>query len=481
MAKTQPPNILLFIPDAMQAQVTRPDHPCRTPNFDQVAQRGIRFERAYTCTPVCSPARASMLTGLLPHNHGVLQVEHCTDDDQSVLRREHPHWAHRLSAAGYRTGYFGKWHVERTNRLEDFGWQVNGCDATSAFRDLGAGAANEHELVKPADRVDVRGPEGYNDTMWYGVTDVPAEGRPFGRITNMAMGYLDQVTRDSEPWACVVSFSEPNTPVVAGRSMWRTYDPKAIALPENFRDQLEDRPGLYRRQRRVLASYSEDQWRGLRACYYALVSEIDAQVGRILDQLRAAGQLDNTIVIIMSDHGRYLGAHGFDAHNFGAFEEAYNIPLIVAGPGIATDHTTEARVNIHDLCPTLLELAGAKPIPNLDAKSFAPLLADPVAQAKHFQQAYGESHGVRLTLTQRIVWDGHWKFIYNGFDEDELYDLAADPHEMTNLAQRPEHAATIRRLTTVMWQYVNRTRDRALLGTHYQPMRMAAVGPNAGR
>jgi arylsulfatase A-like enzyme len=87
---------------------------------------------------------------------------------------------------------------------------------------------------------------------------------------------------------------------------------------------------------------------------------------------------------------------------------------------------------------------------------------------------------VRLMLTQRIVWDESWKFIYNGFDEDELYHLASDPHELHNLAQVPEHAGTVKRLTAVMWRYVNRTRDRALLGTHYQPMRMAVVGPNAG-
>jgi len=481
MTKNNRPNILLVIPDGMQAQVVRPDHPCRTPHFDEVARRGLRFERAYTCTPVCSPARASLLTGLLPHNHGVLQVEHCTDDDQSVLRRVHPHWAQRLSAAGYHTGYFGKWHVERSNRLEDFGWQVNGCDATSAFRNIGAGVANEHELVRAEDRVDIRGPEGYNDTLWYGVTDVPAEQRAFGRITALAQEFLHAAARGSEPWACVVSFSEPNTPVIAGRAAMRSYNPGAIPLPENFCDALADRPALYRRQRRVLAGCSEDQWRGLRACYYALVSEIDAQVGRIMTQLRDAGQLENTVVVIMSDHGRYLGAHGFDAHNFGAFEEAYNIPLLVAGPGIAAGQTTDALVNIRDLCPTLLELTGAEAIPDLDAQSFAPVLADPAGQAGNFTQTYAESHGVRLLMTQRVVWDAHWKFVFNGFDEDELYDLSVDPHEMTNLAAQPAHATTVRRLTTAMWQHARRTRDRALLGTHYQPMRMAAVGPNAGK
>ncbi|MCK5804361.1 MAG: sulfatase-like hydrolase/transferase, partial [Lentisphaeria bacterium] len=133
----QRPNILLFLPDATAAHVIRPDSDCLTPNIDRVAARGLRFNRAHTVLPTCSPARASLMTGMLPHNHGVLQVEHTVDDDQSVLRTEYPHWAQRLSEAGYRTGYFGKWHIERTNQLEDFGWQVNGCDAGAAYRGVG--------------------------------------------------------------------------------------------------------------------------------------------------------------------------------------------------------------------------------------------------------------------------------------------------------------------------------------------------------
>lgn len=122
------PNILLILPDGMQAKPLEADHICRTPTFDRLARRGVRFSRAYTPAPTCSPARASLMTGLLPHNHGVLQVEHSVDDDQSVLRTEHPHWAQSLVQNGYHTGYFGKWHIERSYRLGDFGWQVNGCD-----------------------------------------------------------------------------------------------------------------------------------------------------------------------------------------------------------------------------------------------------------------------------------------------------------------------------------------------------------------
>ena len=120
------PNILLFVPDGMQGRAQEPGGPVHTPNFDSVAQRGVQFTRAVTPLPTCSPARASIMTGLLPHNHGMTTVEHTVDPDQSLLRMDKPHWAQRLVEAGYRTGYFGKWHVEQTSRLEQFGWQVDG-------------------------------------------------------------------------------------------------------------------------------------------------------------------------------------------------------------------------------------------------------------------------------------------------------------------------------------------------------------------
>ena len=109
------PNLLLVLPDGMQGRTTFPESPCRTPNIDRIAERGRRFRRAYTVQPTCSPARASLMTAAMPHSHGVLQVEHCVDQDQCVLRTDYPHWAQRLAEAGYRTAYFGKWHIGMTS------------------------------------------------------------------------------------------------------------------------------------------------------------------------------------------------------------------------------------------------------------------------------------------------------------------------------------------------------------------------------
>jgi arylsulfatase A-like enzyme len=344
------PNILLFCPDGMQAQVALADHQCSTPNFQRVAARGLQFRRAHSALPTCSPARASLMTGLMPHNHGVLQVEHCVDDDQSVLRTEHPHWAHRLSDAGYRTGYFGKWHIERTNDLEKFGWQINGCDKGSAYRKLGAGVENKESLLNDQSPAGYKiGPEGYNDVLHYGVTDVPTQERGFAHITDLACDFLKEAAQGDMPFACVASYSEPNTPLICGREAFERYDVDAIKLPESLRDDHARNPAFYRRQKMIYDHISDDQWRASRAAYYALITELDEQLGKLLDKLEEAGVADNTIIIVMSDHGRYMGAHGFDEHNFAPFEEAYNIPLIMAGPGIAQGQTTDALVGIADL------------------------------------------------------------------------------------------------------------------------------------
>ena len=133
------PNILLFIADGMQAGTVEPGSPCQTPNMDRLAAMGRRFSRAYCPSPTCSPSRASLMTGLLPHNHGVLVVEHGRDADQCVLRKDKPHFAQRISAAGYKTGYFGKWHVERSNELAQFGWQESRVKSADAVKHLGKG------------------------------------------------------------------------------------------------------------------------------------------------------------------------------------------------------------------------------------------------------------------------------------------------------------------------------------------------------
>ena len=474
------PNILLFLMDGVQGRLMRPEHPCYTPHFDRLAERGMRFSRAYTPAPTCSPARASLMTGLLPHNHGVLQVEHAVDADQSLLRRDRAHWAQHLTQVNYATGYFGKWHIERSDALENFGWQTHRVLGRGAHRTHSKQGGGSNVPLDPELTHYLEGPNGYNPILHYGVTDVSPAERSMGQTAREALHFLRESTTSRQPWCCCVSYYEPNEAMIASRAAFERSNPAEISLPETLRDDLSDRPNWYQRQQQIFSDISEEQWRTARACYYGRLSELDEQFGLLIDYLESSGQLEDTVVIATADHGKYVGSHGMDGHNFGPFEEVYNIPLVAAGPGIVQRVETAARVGLHAIGPTLLEWAGADPLPNIDAASFAELCADPTHGNRH-TEGFAENHGNRFALSQRILWDGEWKLAFNGFDFDELYNLDLDPNETHNRAAEPECAETLRALTTKMWRYIRDSGDQSLFNSHYYTMRTAAVGPNAAK
>ena len=278
----------------------------------------------------------------------------------------------------------------------------------------------------------------------------------------------------------MVSFSEPNTPLIASRSTYNRYDTESIELPPNAADEFANSPALYRRGREVFSSIEEREWRELRACYMSAVTELDSQLGRIIASLEKNGFLDNTIIIVTGDHGRYVGAHGIDAHNFGVFEEIMTVPFICAGPGITSGTTTDSHVSLVDLHATTLDLAGV-PLPErpeTDGTSFAPLLSDPEKQSGRYRRSLGENFGTRFLVSQRVLWSDNFKLVFNGFDYDELYDLDSDPFELQNLAGDPAFREIHSRLMADLWQELRRTGDTTLLETHYPPMRIGIVGPN---
>jgi choline-sulfatase len=471
------PNILFLMTDQMQARVLEPAHPCHTPNLERLATRGVRFLRAYTPNAVCSPARASLMTGLLPHNHGVLWVTHTVDADQGLLRTDKPHWAQRLTADGYRTGYFGKWHVENTNRPEPFGWQVDG----SAYSKLYRAHAKHHQPASVSFSLSkhLQQPTGYRSQLFYGVTDQPPETRPMGLTCTLAAEFLREAMTADAPWCCFVSVPEPHDPFVAGAGAFARYDVDALSLPPNAHDDLAGRPGLYRKLQPAFAGLTDRQHREAAACYFASITEIDEQFGRLINLVEQTGQAGHTIIVLTSDHGEMLGAHGLYCKNIMATEEVYNIPLIIAGPGIAAGRLTHARVGLHELCPTLLELTGLEPIRTVEARSFAPVLRQPQTEQHRHRTGYAEYHGGRFLITQRIWWEDNWKFVFNGFDIDELYDLERDPYEQNNLAADPAHADRLQHMMRQVWKMIRDTGDRSLWQSQYPGIRLAACGPES--
>lgn len=291
-----------------------------------------------------------------------------------------------------------------------------------------------------------------------------------------AMEFLGSALPAAEPWCCFVSLTEPHDPFVCGETAFNQYDVDALPLPASADDDLRGRPNVYRLAADVWRSLSDRQRREAAACYYGSVTEIDSQFGRLLGLLETSGQLDETLIILTADHGEFLGAHGLYCKNFHAGEEVYRVPLIMAGPGVAVGHSCDARVGTHDLAPTICGLTGLPWVDVPDSQSFLPLLENPEDVANR-TQGYAEYFGGRMLLTQRVVWDGPWKFVFNGFDYSELYNLDDDPHELNNRILDPEAQDVVKHMCRLMWDNARRTGDHSLLNSQYPILRVAPYGP----
>lgn len=462
-----PPNILLVITDHTSAQVLRPESQCLTPNLDALAAGGCRFQRCYTPNAICSPARASLMTGTYPSTHGVWDCTHTQRREWVDLRPRRPHWAQALVRQGYTTGYFGKWHVEQSQDLAAFGWQES---------DPALGSCHAPRLPGSALAVPR---QGYRDY----VLCAEAEDR-HGPLRHPAfeagIGFLRRQASRGGPFCCVVSTTEPHDPYVPPRSVLARYDIDRVPLSPTLRDGLQGKPEVLRRMQAVWGGLGDADWRRVTAAHRAVVSFLDDEIGRLLQALRQLGLEDRTLVAFTSDHGDMLGAHGLVAKGVGtAYEEVYNIPLILNGPGVPPGRNdTGTLTSLLDVGPTLLDLAGADPLPEAQGRSLRPVLAG-TADPGDWQDAYAEFFGQRFVYSQRLVWHGPWKYIFSPGGIDELYRLDEDPHERHNRAEDPACRGVLESMCARMWRQMRRIGDESLLNTHYATLRTAPIGPLA--
>ena len=472
------PNILLMMTDQQQASTIEPGSPCRTPTLDALAAQGTRFTRAHTVNAICSPTRASLMTGVYPSQHGMVDCEHAVPEFRARYDTSLEMWSQRLAAQGYRCGYFGKWHVERSLRLERFGYReydVHPSD-TSGYaahrRRLGLGDSSERIVAQ----YEVSAP-GHPACTLYRNVDEPVEGtRPY-YLYDRAIDFVQRAATGGEPWCCFVSTSGPGdwgpTPI----SYADQYDPADIAVPASFYDDLADRPGLYRRAQRIWRDVPWEEHARTIASYYARATLIDEQMGRLLRALEVSGQADDTLVIYCNDHGIMMGAHGLHALGVFPFEEGYRVPLIVRWPGQGVQgQVRHELVNTLDLAPTIMEAMGCAPLAQGEGRSLAPLLKGE-SPPDWPDDSFAEFHGQRFFYTQRLVWHDRFKYVFNGFDEDELYDLVDDPHEMRNLAAEATHAAVVDEMARRMWAHIRAINDENMLNARYGSLRFAPLGP----
>ena len=259
------PNIFIFMCDQMQKQALQE---AITPNFNRLIRDGVYFDKAYTVNAVCSPARASLMTGLLPHNHGVLSVTHTMEKDQCRIREQYPHFAMKLQENGYKTGYFGKWHVDQEEQPERFGWEVtSNLLRTSEDKKL---KNNEHDWLEVR---KFSKEKGYKQNIFYGVCKSDHSNVNMKAFTGDAISFLDMQSKEN-PWVCFLSFQQPHDPYICSEKYYRLYDHIDINVPSHWFDDLEGRPNVYKRAAKAWDEFSMEEKTKAKRCYLASISEI---------------------------------------------------------------------------------------------------------------------------------------------------------------------------------------------------------------
>lgn len=423
-ARRKRPNILFVMFDQMAA-LSLPvyGHPVvRAPNLSALARRGTVFESAYCTAPLCSPSRFGMLTGRLPSRFGGF-------DNGAELPAEVPTFLHHLRRAGYRTCLSGKMDFTGADQLHgyeerlttdlspsDFGWVPDW---------------EQPDLVQPwfhtLQSVAEAGACDYSLSLQY---DEDACDR--------AVDWLQQAvsSADARPFMLTLSVMHPHDPYQGSRRFWDLYDAVEIDMPAagrrkaGSRNDVEAR--MYRLYDRDEIKLSPRQVRDARRAYYAMISYCDDLLGRLLRALEIAGIADDTIVIATSDHGDMLGERGL-WYKMNFYERAIRVPLIFAGPGIRRGQRIGPAVSQLDLLPTLLDLCGeSAPRDGLDGASLWPSLSRGTAPKGEVLGEYcGEGYEAPVAMIRR----GRHKFVHGPGLETELYDLAADPNELRNLAR----------------------------------------------
>ena len=465
--KNRRPHILLICSDQQRFDTLGANgNPiCQTPSLDRLAAAGMNFSHAFTVSSLCSPARASLLTGLYPHNHRMTDNCNARQVQQRELPRRLDVFPRLLQTAGYRCSYVGKWHLGQEQTPLDWGfdeylpgpgwheWWPEGVqlEQESTFR---LPYAPEKPL---AARVPLP------------LTDFPDYQR-----ASAAISVMEEYTERTEPFFLRLDFFGPHYPHYLPEPYASQYAPSAIQPWANFNDPLEQ---AHEGTQWLKQRWGVSEWPSaaeIVAAYYGHVTCVDDQIGRVLNALERLGLAEDTLVMFTSDHGDLTGAHGILQKGAVGYDELYRIPLIARWPGVIEAGVLSGElVELSDLMPTLLELAGAETVPGVDGRSLGPLLLG--RQVEDWRQAIfaeylGHQNG---DIALKILRTQTHKLVLTASGPDELFDLVADPGELKNRIDDPLCRAVLSDLAERLAKRMDDSHDPlrdtfALRLAHYQ-------------
>ncbi|MFT4067805.1 sulfatase-like hydrolase/transferase [Paraburkholderia sp.] len=424
----KPTNVLFILSDEHQHNLMGcAGHPIiKTPALDTLAQRGTRFSNAYTPSPICVPARASLATGRYVHDI------RCWDN-AIAYDGSSPGWAQHLSASGVLTESIGKLHYKSAASPVGFRQQHHAVHILDGIGQVWGSVRNPMpETMGRSPLYDKIGP-GTSD---YNRFDM--------RVADTACDWLREHAGDVEPWVLFVGLVAPHFPLVVPREFLDLYDPRELDLPMLHPSTGYVRHPWVERQARHMdhdAAIGSDERRRLAvACYYALVSFLDAQVGKVLAALRESGLDDSTTVIYSSDHGDNLGKRGM-WNKCLMYRESTGVPMLVSGPGIPAGKVSETPVSLVDIQNTLLERTGCdESLIEGPGESLARLACENDARER---LAFSEYHAVGSESAAYMLADGHYKYHHYLGMKPELFDVRNDPEELHDLAPLADYAEVL--------------------------------------
>ena len=426
------PNILfLFADDQCFETIRALEHTdIETPNLDRFVHSGTTFTHAYNMGSwsgaVCVASRTMLNTGRFIWSAN--KVYDKTEQEREAGR----FWSEHMKAAGYKTYFTGKWHV-----------RANPEKAFDVARDVRGGMPNQT-------------PEGYNRTL----PDQPDPWSPYdpqfegfwkgGKHWSEVVGdngveFMEDAKKDVRPFFMYLAFNAPHDPRQSPKEYVDRYPLDRIKVPENFmseypyKDDIGCSPSL-RDEKLGPFPRTEHAIKVHRQEYYAIITHMDEQIGRILDALEASGQADNTYIFFTADHGLAVGHHGLIGKQ-NLYDHSVRVPFMAVGPGIKTNAKNDAPIYLQDVMATSLDLAGIEKPDHVDFHSLMPLLNGTTTAS-----SYGSVYGAYLALQRSIIMDGRKLILYPKISKARLYNLNNDPLEMNDLAERPRQQRMVKRM-----------------------------------
>lgn len=421
----RPLNVLFIVSDDHQhTALGCAGHPIvQTPHLDKLAQTGVRFTHAFVELPICTPSRASYLTGRFAASNHITFFGMQTALDS-------PTWPQALGSHGYQTAFTGKWHNAPDFAKYGFAWSAN------VFMAGMGGYTNPKLIQKPDDKP----------------TEV--QGEITQLVTDSAVRFLHE--RDArKPFFLYVAYTAPHDPRTPPPEYERRYDPDRMPLPANFRPKPEPDPGtLNIRDEKLLPVPRDPAAVRLEiARYYALITYLDDQIGRIFSALEETGRVNDTIVVFAGDNGLTLGAHGLLGKQT-LHEEGVRVPLIIRNPRLDVHgQARDGLVYLTDLMPTVLDWTGTPAPKAAEGRSLADLYAGKTQRVR--DAVFGRYDEKDLQLFRSIRTERFKLIQYLQLGIEQLFDLEQDPYEMKDLAGKPELQATQRQLHERLLQWRN--------------------------